>query len=217
MPVLRNRVAVPPRVRQQRVEERSPVAEMNRWARWMVNRRTEARARRVLRTVGSRAVLGPTSEVLELGSGGGGLLALLEERYHPGRLVGTDYDPEQVAGAEQFLVQRWGKLPPSVTLRRADAAALEFPSGSFDVVFAMMMLHHVEERHTDYVRRPRALSEIRRVLRPGGRLIYSEIFRRREIRSTLAELGFTQEFLRSGWRSETGVYRAPPSDRGASP
>lgn len=183
------------------------MAEMNRVGRWLVNRRTESRGRRVLARLGGELSVTSASEVLELGSGGGGLLALLHERFRPARLVGTDYDRDQVEAARRFLASRWGSLPPSVELRQADAVALPFPDASFDLVFAMMMLHHVELHHREYVRRPLALREIGRVLRPGGRLVYSEIFRRAEIRQTLADLGFEQLFLRSGWRSDLAVYR----------
>lgn len=183
------------------------MAAMNRWARWMVNRRTEARARRVLGRTDGRLTLSNTSDILELGAGGGGLLALVYERHHPRRLVGTDFDPEQVEFAREFLAARWGSIPSEVELEEADAADLPFSDASFDVVFAMMMLHHVEERHTDYVRRPQALREIRRVLRPEGHLVYSELFRRAEIRRSLTELGFVQEYLRSGWRTDLGIYR----------
>lgn len=185
------------------------MAEMNRLSRWLVNRRTESRARRVLSRVSTALSIPPESRVLELGSGGGGLIALLYERYHPSRLVGTDFDPAQVESAGRFLAGRWGKVPPSVELRPADALHLPFPDGSFDCLFAMMMLHHVEEHHREYVRRPQALKEIRRVLAPGGALVYSDIFRRSEIRGTLSELGFTQRFLRSGWRSDTAIYCSP--------
>jgi len=47
--------------------------------------------------------------------------------------------------------------------RVTDAQEMPFADGSFDVVIANHMLYHVP-------RRDRALSEIRRVLRPGGRL-----------------------------------------------
>lgn len=190
---------------------------MNRWARWMVNRRTEARGRRVLARLDGRLVLPPSSDVLELGCGAGGLVALLRERFHPRRLVGTDLDPEQVAAAREFLAARWGSLPPDVEIEETDALELPFSDGSFDAVFAMMMLHHVEERHADYARRPQALREILRVLRPGGRLVYSEIFRRGEIRRSLAELGMVQEFLRTGWRADLAIFRAPSGEAAPRP
>jgi O-methyltransferase StaMB len=183
------------------------MAEMNPLGRWMVNRRTLGRARRVIARLGENLRIPSAGSVLELGSGGGGLVALLHERFHPARLVGTDFDPAQVAATTGFLTRRWGSLPSTVEIRPANALQLPFPDGSFDYVFAMMMLHHVEEQFREYARRPKALEEVRRVLRPGGVLVYSEIFRRADIRRSLSDLGFTTEFLRSGWRSDLGVFR----------
>jgi O-methyltransferase StaMB len=183
------------------------MGKMNRFERWMVNRRTESRARRVLRRLGQNLSLGPSSQVLELGAGRGGLVALLHERYHPARLVGTDFDQAQTDAAFEFLTDRWGHLPSTVELQVTDALALPFPNGSFDFVFAMMMLHHVEENFSEFARRPQALKEIRRVLRPGGFLVYSDLFRREEIRRELSALGFTQQFLREGWRIDLAIYR----------
>ena len=183
------------------------MAQMNRFSRWLVNRRTEVRGRRVLSRLGDNLRVPPTAAVLELGTGAGGLLALLQDRFRPARVVGTDFDPSQVEAAREFLIHRWGSLPPSVELRPADALQLPFDDGSFDFVFAMMMLHHVEEHLREYKRRPQALKEVRRVLRPGGVLAYSEILRRSEIRATLGELGFHPEFTRHGWRTDLGVYR----------
>ena len=185
------------------------MARMNRVARWFVNRRTGSRARRSLARLGGALQLPEGSHVLELGSGGGGMLALLEERFHPARLIGTDYDPDQIEVARRYLAGRWSVIPSSLELRTADALKLPFPDGSFDAVFAMLMLHHVEAHHTDYLRRPDALREIRRVLRPNGQLVYSEIVRRAETRQTLTELGFEPVFLTSGWHVDLAIYRRP--------
>jgi ubiquinone/menaquinone biosynthesis C-methylase UbiE len=185
------------------------MSEMHGFARWWINHRTESRARRSLRALGDHLVLPPGARVLELGSGGGGMLALLQERFRPARLVGTDFDPAQVEAARSYLVRKLGNLPPSIELRAADALQIPFPDASFDLVFAMEMLHHVEAGHHDYVRRPQALREILRVLVPGGRLVYSEFSRRSETRATLAELGFRTEFLRPSWRLDLSICRAP--------
>jgi len=182
---------------------------MNRFSRWLVNRRTEARGRRVLARLGDHLRVPSSAAVLELGTGAGGLLALLQDRFRPARVIGTDFDPAQVEAAREFLTRRWGSLPPSIELRPADALQLPFEDGSFDLVFAMMMLHHVEERLTEYKRRPQALKEVRRVLRPGGALVYSEILRRAEIRAALSDLGFSPDFVLQGWRSDLGIYRRP--------
>ena len=49
-------------------------------------------------------------------------------------------------------------------MQRADAAALPFPDGRFDLVMSAAMLHHVIEWD-------KALAEAVRVLRPGGKLV----------------------------------------------
>ena len=194
------------------------MAEMNRLARWMVNRRTEGRAARAVSRLGDHLALPRGATVLELGCGGGGLAALLQERWSPARLVATDVDPRQLGATREFLTARWGRIPATLELASVDALELPMRDGEFDAVFAMMMLHHVEQHHTDYARRPAALREIRRVLRPRGRLVYSELFRRRETRASLSELGFEPEFLRSGWRVDLAIYRAPgpPGEVGVS-
>jgi SAM-dependent methyltransferase len=48
----------------------------------------------------------------------------------------------------------------------ADLAALPFPDGSIDGVLCEMVLEHVPDAH-------RALAEVRRVLRPGGRVYFA--------------------------------------------
>jgi SAM-dependent methyltransferase len=52
---------------------------------------------------------------------------------------------------------------PGVVQER-DATSLDFPDGTFDVVYAFGVLHHVPEAG-------RAIAEIRRVLKPGGELL----------------------------------------------
>ena len=183
------------------------MAEMSRLGRWLVNRKTEGRARKVLGQLGPEFAVEPGAAVLELGSGGGGMVALLHERFHPARIVGTDYDPAQVSAATRFLTERWGEIPASIELRSADALSLPFPDASFDYVFALLMLHHVETKFSEYVRRPRVLAEIRRVLRPGGRFVYSDMFRRKEIRATLVQLEFTAQLDRSRRRTDLAVFR----------
>ena len=185
---------------------------MNRFSRWTVNLTTERRARRTLDQLGRALDVPPGAQVLELGSGGGGMLALLHERYRPARLVGTDFDPAQVEAARAFLTRRWGALPQTLELREADALALPFPDASFDLVFAMMMLHHVEDHHAHvgpFVRRPQALAEVRRVLRPGGRFVYSEMFQREAVLAALRDLRFDRRFLRSAWRHDLAICTAP--------
>jgi ubiquinone/menaquinone biosynthesis C-methylase UbiE len=59
------------------------------------------------------------------------------------------------------------RLPQRVTLEVADAEALPFAPGTFDLVMSTSSLH--------FWPAPRqALTELRRVLRPGGRLVITD-------------------------------------------
>ena len=75
-------------------------------------------------------------------------------------LVLTDLSPGMLGEARARLAG----LPLSPELREADAQALPFADESFDLVIANHMFYHVPDR-------ARALREVRRVLRRGGRLL----------------------------------------------
>jgi SAM-dependent methyltransferase len=102
----------------------------------------------------------PLGEGLEIGAGLGGLTAQLLTLYPRFRMVATDTDVERVAMAEQVL-SGFGKR---ASVQRADAVALPFPEGRFDLVLSAAMLHHVIDWD-------KALAEAVRVLRPGGKLV----------------------------------------------
>jgi ubiquinone/menaquinone biosynthesis C-methylase UbiE len=102
----------------------------------------------------------PAGEGLEIGAGLGALAAQLLTLYPQFRMVATDTDTERVGMAEQVL-SGFGKR---ASVQRADAAALPFPDGRFDLVLSAAMLHHVIEWD-------KALAEAARVLRPGGKLV----------------------------------------------
>lgn len=100
------------------------------------------------------------ASVLELGCGVGSFWAANGDRIPPGwRVTLTDLSPGMVSEAERRL----GGKRPGFTFATADAEALPFPDATFDAVFAHFMLYHIDDR-------PRAIREMARVLRPGGRL-----------------------------------------------
>jgi SAM-dependent methyltransferase len=90
-------------------------------------------------------------QVLEVGCGTGAFAARISVELADARVVATD------------LSQRMVELASGrgVLARVADVEKLPFDDGEFDVVAAMWMLYHVPDLE-------RGLSEIRRVLRPGG-------------------------------------------------
>lgn len=97
-------------------------------------------------------------DVLEVGCGVG---ATTEGLLGPDiRVTAIDLDPEQVAKARRRLGLR-------AEVSVGDVTALAFPDASFDVVVEMNVLHHVEHWS-------RALREVHRVLKPGGRFFFMD-------------------------------------------
>jgi SAM-dependent methyltransferase len=97
--------------------------------------------------------------VADVGCGNGVYLAELVRRGHGWRLIGADLSPGMLRAARQRIR---GQLAPA--LLAADAAALPLRDASADLILAMHMLYHVPEPEV-------ALRELRRVTRPGGRLV----------------------------------------------
>ncbi len=100
------------------------------------------------------------ADVLEIGCGPGWLLADMVERGY--RCQAIDRSPEMVAAARSTLRRR-GLSAEAQNVRLASAQALPFADAAFDSVVATFP--------TDYIADATALREIRRVLRPRGRLI----------------------------------------------
>ncbi|RBO86537.1 class I SAM-dependent methyltransferase [Nocardia puris] len=96
------------------------------------------------------------SEALaDIGCGDGRFLADLRERGHRGRLVGLDSSAAMVTATAQL---------PDVRAVLGEAEALPFDDAEFDATTARHMLYHVPDPQ-------RALRELRRVTRPGGRVV----------------------------------------------
>ncbi len=98
--------------------------------------------------------------VLDVGCGTGVLLERILDRCPDSRVSGVDLSPAMVAQARR-------RLPQRVTLEVADAEALPFPAHSFDLAMSVSSFHFWPAPR-------RALAELRRVLRPGGRLVITD-------------------------------------------
>lgn len=79
-----------------------------------------------------------------------------------GTVVGLDLNPAMLAVARQVA----SALPPAIEWQEGNALDLPFPDGAFDVVFCQYALMFFGDRS-------RALTEMRRVLAPHGRLAVS--------------------------------------------
>jgi SAM-dependent methyltransferase len=97
---------------------------------------------------------GPGRRVLDLGCRDG---ALTQAYAGGNEIVGVDADREALAEAEKLGIEtRWADLDD----------ALPFEDGSFDVVVAGELLEHLRDPR-------RVVSEVLRVLRPGGTFVAS--------------------------------------------
>ena len=112
--------------------------------------------RRAWRGVTDISELGiePGSDVLEVGCGNGKTLAALKAIGC--NVIGVDFSEEAVVSCRQLI--------PGVDVRQGDILGLEFGDSSFDSVVLFHVLEHVLPEDL-----PKAVSEIRRVLRKGGR------------------------------------------------
>jgi len=111
----------------------------------------------------SRLVLlrAPPTAVLDLGAGTGlGALAL-KRRFPRARVTATDFSVPMLA-----VARRRSRFWRPIHCIEADARALPFEAASFDLVFTSLMLQWVQPLDA-------AITEIRRVLKPGGLLLAS--------------------------------------------
>jgi SAM-dependent methyltransferase len=132
----------------------------------------------------------PSSTIVDAGCGNGTYLAELARRGFAGRVLGIDLSVGMLAAARDRLggmgaandaavtspdhaaeprskAEPWSKGEPwsqAVALASADATALPLRDGVAGLTFAMHMLYHVPEPAD-------ALRELRRVTRPGGRVV----------------------------------------------
>lgn len=99
-------------------------------------------------------------------------------------LVGIDLSPKMLAVARR----RAAELGREVDLREGDAEQLPFPDTSFDTVVCTLAVCAVPDRD-------RALAEMHRVLRPGGRLLLLDHAERRWLRGRPADVAERQGFV----------------------
>ncbi len=103
---------------------------------------------------------------LDLGCGPGAMSFALAETAHPGaRIIGIDISEDQLA----YAMSRADAYACKPEFRNMSMDWLEFPDAHFDVVTASMSIHETPPE----VRRS-ALSEVARVLKPGGTFILVE-------------------------------------------
>jgi ubiquinone/menaquinone biosynthesis C-methylase UbiE len=140
--------------------------------------------RRGMRTRRRALLAGAHGRVLEIGAGTG-----LNIDHYPAavdELVLTEPEP----GMCWRLQQRAAASGRDATVVQAGAEDLPFPDGSFDAVVSTMVLCTVPDPAA-------AMAEIRRLLRPGGRLLFIEHVRADDE----PRLARWQDRLEAPWRA----------------
>lgn len=118
-------------------------------------------AQRVLHRLREEALGAAHGEVLEIGFGTGLNLPHYPGRVH--RIVGVDSNP----GVLRRARRRAAASGIEVEHHGLSAERLPFPDASFDTVVSTFTMCSIPDL-------PRALAEVRRVLKPGGELLFLE-------------------------------------------
>lgn len=103
--------------------------------------------------------------VLEVGCGRGVGTEIIFERFGAREVQAFDIDPDMIHRAKTRLSRY---APERLRLFVGDAAAIDAENQSYDAVFDFGIIHHVPKWR-------KAVSEVSRVLRPGGRFFFEEV------------------------------------------
>lgn len=154
------------------------------------------RRSRIRRATVDLAGVQPGAAVLEVGCGTGDVSLAAKRLAGPaGTVYGIDPSPEMIAVA-RAKAERDGS---DVTFQIGLIEALAFSDAAFDVVLSSLMMHHLPG---DLKRR--GLSEVARVLKPGGRLLIVDMKR------PTTRLGRAMLTIGMHGRMAAGVQDLPP-------
>jgi ubiquinone/menaquinone biosynthesis C-methylase UbiE len=120
----------------------------------------------IMRRIEREAARLKGKHLLEIGCGMG--FDSLEFLKRGVRVTATDLTPRAVEMARRHFEVEGVKVED---VRVENALALSFPDNTFDAVWANGVLHATGDT-------PRAIQEVRRVLKPGGRAIISHFYRK---------------------------------------
>lgn len=133
------------------------IHQFSRWAQAFADLPIHAEEEAMAQTMAA-AGIGPRDTVLDVACGPG-IVACVAARTAR-HVTGIDLTPAMI---EQARARQAATGLGNVDWRIADATALPFEDGSFDVVMTRYSFHHLPDPAA-------ALAEMRRVCRPGGRI-----------------------------------------------
>ena len=133
-----------------------------------------------------------TERVLDVGCGRGLMLVGAAKRLTTGKATGIDiWQAEDLSGnrpeAPLENARREG-VADRVEVKTADMRAIPFPDASFDAVVSCAAIHNLYAQPD----RAKAIREIARVLKPGGRAVIDDIRHGREYAAAFQAAGCAQ-------------------------
>src|SRR3954466_7668625 len=113
--------------------------------------------------------------VLDVGCGRGLLLIAAAKRLTTGKATGVDVW-HSVDQADNRPEATWANaraegVADRIEVHNADARQLPFPDNTFNVIVSSLVLHNIHGR----IERAKAVREIARVLKPGGRVALLDV------------------------------------------
>jgi cyclopropane fatty-acyl-phospholipid synthase-like methyltransferase len=139
------------------------------------------------RILAERAALRPGQRILDAGCGIGGSALWLTQQYRV-YVLGITLSPVQARRARTYAVRR--RLTDRAAFALQDYTTMAVGDGTVDVVWALESVCHASNKRA-------FLAEAFRILRPGGRLVMADGFRRARPFS-VADEQLLQAWL-SGW------------------
>jgi ubiquinone/menaquinone biosynthesis C-methylase UbiE len=159
------------------------------WARFLIGDSMHPGGVRLTERLGDQLQLGPGSRVLDVAAGRG-VSALALARRFGCQVVGIDLSPANVAAARDNANR--SDFAPFPSFEVADAEMLPFAAGEFDAVIC-------ECAFCTFPDKPRAASEMARVVRLGGHLGISDLVRRGELPAELQTLSAWVACIADAW------------------
>ncbi len=130
-------------------------------------------------------------KVLDVGCGRGMMLVGAAKHLTTGKAVGVDIwrKIDQAGNSPEATLRNAEAegVADRVEVKNGDARQLPFADSTFDVILSSLALHNIPGRDG----RQKAIFEIVRVLRPGGKLVILDIFRTHEYVKSLQEAGIS--------------------------
>jgi SAM-dependent methyltransferase len=149
--------------------------------------------------------------VLDAGCGGGRTTLAISKVLKNGRVVALDrFDAYYIAGGGRTHLERnlrIAALTERVQIEQGDLTAMPFPEAHFDAAVSTHVIDHLKEK------KKKGLAEIRRVLKPGGRLLMV-VWVPGWITFSLANVFCLLLTTKAGWRNLAGEVGFSVKDEG---